>query len=235
MAYTKTETETETETKSNYSDSTIEQLQTEFVLIPNSLGNTVLYDITDDVPIKSTELHLQFRASMLEKNFEQGVSKSLTNLKFRLPIIRRNAYDPSNTSKLKRLKTGLYELNTYKAPEHKSVVGFNGPIPCPDFFGEYMERLFPVEAERNYMVRWMARSVIQPAYKIRVAPILRGGQGTGKSFLIGEVMSKLAGKHNVLNTSLGRITGQFNAAIATCTICCLDETYSKRLTKHLLQ
>jgi len=219
---------TSNEKTENYSASTVEQLKTEFVLIPNSLGNTVLHDITDDIPIKSTDSHLLLRASMLEKDFEQGVSKSLQNLKLKLPHIRREVYDPSSTEKLQRLGTGFYDLNTYKAPVHKSMVGFNGPVPCPKLFGEFMERLLPVNAERNYMVRWMARSIIRPAYKIRVAPVLRGAQGVGKGLLIDTVMSKLAGEHNVLNTSLGRITAEFNASVETCTICCLDETYSRK-------
>ncbi|MFT6188983.1 MAG: hypothetical protein ACJAW8_002030 [Oleispira sp.] len=212
----------------NYSDSTVEQLKTEFVLIPNSMGNPVLHDITGDIPIKSTESHLLKRASMLERDFKRGVSKSLPNLKLELPHIRQKLYDPSSAKKLKRLSTGFYDLNTYKAPEHKSIHAFSGSVNCPVLFDDYMTRLFPIEAERNYMVRWMARSVIQPAYKIRTAPLLRGGQGTGKSYLIDTVLSQLAGKHNVLNTSLGRITGQFNAAVATCTVCCLDETYSHK-------
>ena len=218
----------ENNTESNYSTNTVEQLKTEFVLIPNSLGNAILHDITDDIPIKSTDLHLLKRASMLEKDFEQGVSKSIANLKFKLPLIRQKVYDPSSTKKLKRLSTGFYDLNTYRAPEHRSIHSFNGVVSCPEWFGEYMERLFPIEAERKFIIRWLARTVNQPAYKIRVAPVLRGGQGNGKSFLIDVLLSQLAGKHNVLNTSLGRITGQFNAAIATCTVCCLDETYSHK-------
>jgi hypothetical protein len=212
----------------NYSDSTVEQLKTEFVLIPNAMGNPVLHDITDDVPIKSTESHLLVRASMLEKDFEQGVSKSLQNLKLKLPHVRREVYDPSSTKKLVRLNTGFYDLNTYRAPEHKSMSAFSGNVTCPMLFDDYMVRLFPIEAERKFMIRWLARTVIQPAYNIRVAPVLRGGQGTGKSFLIDILLSQLAGKHNVLNTSLDDITGKFNALIAACTVCCLDETYSHK-------
>ena len=145
-----------------------------------------------------------------------------------MPHIRQKLYDPSSAKKLKRLSTGFYDLNTYKAPEHKSIHAFSGSVNCPVLFDDYMTRLFPVEAERKFMIRWLARSVIQPDYKIRTAPLLRGGQGTGKSYLIDTVLSQLAGKHNVLNTSLGRITGQFNAAVATCTVCCLDETYSHK-------
>lgn len=218
----------ENKKESNYSASTAEQLKNEFALIPNSLGNNVLHDITDDVPIKSTDSHLLIRASMLEKEFEQGASKSLSNLKLKLPHIRQKVYDPSSTKKLKRLSTGLYDLNTYRAPEHRSIHSFNGAVSCPEWFGEYMERLFSIEAERKFIIRWLARTVNQPAYKIRVAPVLRGGQGTGKSFLIDTLLSQLAGKHNVLNTSLKAITGQFNAPIAACTVCCLDETYSHK-------
>jgi hypothetical protein len=65
-----------------------------------------------------------------------------------------------------------------------------------DVFLEHMAYLFPDEAERDHALDYLALLVSRPAVKINFAMLVRGVQGTGKSWL-GSLTAKMIGESNV--------------------------------------
>ena len=63
-------------------------------------------------------------------------------------------------------------------------------------FLDHVDYLFPDDTERGYMLDYLAMLVQAPGRKINYALLVRGGQGTGKSWL-GRLMTKIIGSPNV--------------------------------------
>ncbi len=212
-----------------YSTSTLEQLSTEFVVTSNVFGKPVLRDISRGKPSVATESHLLKRARMIE-----GVTRtqSASSVAGQLHHIRREVYDPMNVDILIDEHNGMHDLNTYRYPINpytkQDFYGGVNETQCPPMFNEYMKRMFPDPSERLFMFRWIARSVAIAWYKMRVAIIIRGVPGCGKSLLVDFILAALCGRDNVLTTKLAHITGNFNAGIDECVVCCLDEAYDNK-------
>lgn len=63
-------------------------------------------------------------------------------------------------------------------------------------FLDHMAYLFPDETERGYAIDYLALLIQQPATKINFALLVRGRQGTGKSW-IGTLLERMIGEPNV--------------------------------------
>lgn len=229
--------------KKFYSTKTIKQLKNEYFVSTNSSGMARLLNLIDGVTYPVSSSHLTSRAVSLENLEGQGTFSthvSIDSVISRLPHIIYEKYDPSSSEYLREISGNQYYLNTYKASEYSYgdtlwSIDDNGDViqlerdfkASPPLFNEYMKRMFPNTGERDFMVRWVARTVMQPEYKIKVAPVLRGTQGGGKNVFI-TLLSELCGRTNVLTTKLSHVTGNFNAGIASCVVCCLDETYARK-------
>lgn len=229
--------------KKFYTAKTIKQLKNEYFVSTNSSGMVRLLNLIDGVTYPVSNSHLASRAASLENSEGQGTFSThvpIDSVISKLPHIVYEKYDPSSSEYLREISRGQYYLNTYKASgysydDNLLSIDDNGDVThlvrgfkkSPPLFDEYMKRIFPNAGERDFMVRWMARTVMQPEYKIKVAPVLRGSQGAGKNVFI-TLLSTLCGRTNVLTTKLSHVTGSFNAGIASCVVCCLDETYARK-------
>jgi hypothetical protein len=67
-------------------------------------------------------------------------------------------------------------------------------------FLDHMAFLFPNESDRNLVFDYLALLTQKPAHKIHFALLIRGAQGTGKSW-IGNLMEQIIGKPNVVRPS----------------------------------
>lgn len=102
-------------------------------------------------------------------------------------------------------------------------------------FIEYMERMFPVEDEREYMMWWVAHAIRRPNQKIVVTPVLRSRQGVGKTFLVGTLMRGIMGRSADVCT-LSDVVGTFQDALIGKTTLLIDECYiDKRRTSNVLK
>jgi hypothetical protein len=79
-------------------------------------------------------------------------------------------------------------------------------------------------AHFNYLVCWMARAVQQPDSPGQVAVVLRGAQGTGKSFFAKE-FGGLFGRHFLQVSDPKHLVGSFNAHLKDCVILFGDEAF----------
>lgn len=140
-----------------------------------------------------------------------------------------DAFQPSGPA---ILPGGL--LNTWKP--HR--VGYSGcKVNESDVqpFLEYMERMFPVDSERHYMMWWIAHAIRRPNQKIIATPVLRSRQGVGKTFLVGNLMRGIMGSSADVCT-LSDVVGSFQDALVGKTTLLIDECYiDKRRTTNVLK
>ncbi len=72
----------------------------------------------------------------------------------------------------------------------------------------HLANLVPDEAERGHLLDYLAMIVQEPGRKIHFALLLRGGQGTGKSWL-GRLMTSVIGAPNVVFPSNDEVLSQW--------------------------
>lgn len=75
-------------------------------------------------------------------------------------------------------------------------------------FLDHMANVVPDETERGYVLDYLAMLVQSPGQKVHYALLIRGGQGTGKSW-IGRMMTAIIGAPNVVFPSNDEVLSQW--------------------------
>lgn len=75
-------------------------------------------------------------------------------------------------------------------------------------FLEHMAFLFPNEGDRDLVLDYLALLTQRPADKIHFALLIRGAQGTGKSW-VGNLMEQIIGQPNVVRPSNDEVTSKW--------------------------
>lgn len=136
-------------------------------------------------------------------------------------------YLPSLTpSKLTKVG-GEYYVNTYTAPKFSPIPEeLIEPLIKP--FMDHMEYLFPVEAEREWFLNWMALNIQHPENRCKVTPLhVSLHEGTGRGWLV-ELMQKLLGAWNCETVSIeDLVSSQFNGYLAESLLVFVDEVYEQ--------
>lgn len=83
----------------------------------------------------------------------------------------------------------------------------------------------------EYLMKWLARAVQQPASPGEVAIVLRGGRGTGKSFFA-KVIGRLFGRHFIHISNPSHLVGNFNAHLRDVVLLFADEAFFAGDKKH---
>lgn len=83
----------------------------------------------------------------------------------------------------------------------------------------------------DYMIRWMARAVQHPDSPGHTAIVLRGNQGTGKSFFA-KTFGSLWGRHFLQVSDPKHLVGSFNAHLRDCVVLFGDEAFYAGDKKH---
>lgn len=101
--------------------------------------------------------------------------------------------------------------------------------PIPGDCSLYLEHLLTnvcagEEEHFEYLVRWMARAVQHPDTPGYVAVVLRGKQGTGKSFFASQ-FGALWGRHFLHVSNSSHLVGQFNSHLQDCVVLLADEAF----------
>lgn len=82
-----------------------------------------------------------------------------------------------------------------------------------------------------YLIRWLARTVQRPDEPGHTAVVLRGRQGTGKSFFV-EQFGALFGRHYLAVSNSKHLIGHFNAHLQDCIVLFGDEAFYAGDKKH---
>lgn len=80
---------------------------------------------------------------------------------------------------------------------------------------------------RDYIIRWLAWAVQNPASPAEVALVFRGGRGSGKGTFI-RAFKDLFGQHGTHITSSDRLTGNFNSHLRDVVVLFADEAVAPR-------
>lgn len=89
-------------------------------------------------------------------------------------------------------------------------------------FLEHMAHLFPDETDRDHVLDYLALLVQRPADKIHFALLIRGAQGTGKSW-IGRLMENIFGSRNVVRPSNDEVTSRWTAWMEGAQLAIIEE------------
>ncbi|CAM5354782.1 hypothetical protein ATER59S_01322 [Aquamicrobium terrae] len=89
-------------------------------------------------------------------------------------------------------------------------------------FVEHMAFLFPNEADRSLVLDYLALLVQKPAQKIHFALLVRGLQGTGKSW-IGNLMERIIGRPNVVRPSNDEVTSRWTSWMEGAQLAIVEE------------
>jgi hypothetical protein len=86
----------------------------------------------------------------------------------------------------------------------------------------HMAYLFPDEKDRDHVLDYLALLVQRPADKIHFALLIRGAQGTGKSW-IGRLMEKIVGSRNTVRPSNEEVVSHWTAWMEGSQLAVIEE------------
>lgn len=158
----------------------------------------------------------------LNKKVRVGTTKDGADVtmplgKFWLQHPMRRQYDTMRFMPLLD-KEGVYNL--WRGFAYEGVPG-----NC-DLFLQHVKENVCVNNEivYEYLIKWMARVVQEPATPGEVAIVMRGGKGTGKGFFA-RTFGKLFGRHFMHIANAKHLVGNFNAHLQDCVILYADEAF----------
>lgn len=115
--------------------------------------------------------------------------------------------------------TGIQLVNIYNPAD----IGASCPVPAPfdetaDLFGQQvprvladlLERVFPNEEERRFIVQRLAAIIQNPAKRVRHAVFLAGEGGTGKSTILDILEAAMGGRHIDRSASYAEANDKFS-------------------------
>ncbi|MFO1153660.1 MAG: DNA-primase RepB domain-containing protein [Rhodospirillales bacterium] len=106
------------------------------------------------------------------------------------------------------------------------------PGDCSMFLDHLREVICDgVEEHYQYLIRWLARCVQKPDTPGEVAVVMRGKQGTGKSFFVKQFGS-LWGQHFLQVADAKHLVGNFNAHLRDCVVLFGDEAFYAGDRRH---
>lgn len=135
-----------------------------------------------------------------------------------------------NNLRLRKFETLVYLPETVEFPDGENGGRYNiwrrsgvkakeGDVSV---FLDHMAHLFPDEGDRNHVLDYLALLVQQPAEKIHFALLIRGAQGTGKSW-IGILMERIVGRRNAMRPSNDEVISRWTAWMEGAQLAIIEE------------
>ena len=136
-------------------------------------------------------------------------------VKASLPLVTGTVFRPNEAEIVHEY--GSNWINTYRQRERqKSYCDIS-------MFHEYLKRLWPDELERHTCVSWLAHMFQQPAKRPSWHLMLISDVGTGKGFLVSEILNKLLCGQSAVVSSYERVIGKFSTLLAQNMLVLLDD------------
>ncbi|MFV8461093.1 primase-helicase family protein [Vibrio campbellii] len=183
---------------------------------------------------KLDQLNQNYNADAGDRNLHMKFNRAevqiaLTDLK----EASNETYQPAPYNEVKPLISngdGTYHVNKYQRPDLPIDRAIDEELPLDPRFTEALERVFPDEAERHFFTGWMRLVAFDLDRLPRIAPMILGKQGTGKTFLISQVLSALVGKTNTTTCNFSNVMSQFTASMNNKRLVSVEEndTSNKR-------
>jgi len=136
-------------------------------------------------------------------------------VKASLPLVTGTIFRPNGAEIIHEY--GSNWINTYRQRERQKS-------QCDiSLFHEYLERLWSDESDRHTCVSWLAHMFQQPEKRPSWHLMLISDVGTGKGFLVSEILSKLLCGQSAVVSSYERVIGKFSTLLAQNMLVLLDD------------
>lgn len=150
----------------------------------------------------------------------EAIDKDLhSSIKRHLPKITDKTFLPNNIT---FIPDGLgFKHNTYKT--YQSTHAKNSDLRL---WHEYLERLFPLENERNFIIQYLAHMFQKPEERPTFALLFTSESGTGKGFLYHNILAPLLSFQCCQEDNYGDFLGRFSKSLSNTLLCMLDDPKS---------
>lgn len=120
---------------------------------------------------------------------------------------------------------GVATLNAWKEPDYRRLGVTEATLGVA---GEFLDWMFPREAEKGMILNWLAWSLQNESDKPNWAPFLYSAKmGTGKSAL-GRLLMRLFGEANsIVQNNVDKLTGRFNMTVLRSKLVICEEVNLK--------
>ena len=132
----------------------------------------------------------------------------------KFPKARKTFFDP--TLPARAMIDG--KVNTYVPVEVEAVEGDVTP------FMQHMERLLPVESDREILLDYLAACVQRPGDKFQWCPLIQGVEGNGKT-LLGAILRNAIGKKYFHQQDPDDVSNVFNRWLEETIVVCVEEIF----------
>jgi len=186
---------------------------------------------TDEPP---QPIHQPLLHDMFHNKFKGDADRVIAD---KLPLLPPNVASPKynpETTELYFQEGDFTYANTHLPTKFTQQ---SKRIDRPHMFQQYLDRLIPPDnfcqfenvemKQQDYLVQWIAQRVQSPATPPYVAVVLRGRQGTGKNFLIDNILAQLLGERNVKTYALDDLK-KFTAQAYQTTLIHIEEMMDNR-------
>lgn len=119
------------------------------------------------------------------------------------------------------LKSGVLAVNTYKRYEKDEPANGFDPDPAP--WIEFLERLFPMETDREIVCDWLAHMIQRPDQRPSWHLLFTGDTGTGKGFLFENILTPLVSRQTASLDSFAKLTEKHSTTLVTNMLIHLDD------------
>lgn len=140
-------------------------------------------------------------------------------VKASLPLVTGTLFRPNSEEIINNY--GSSWINTYKAYEPKPS---SADI---SLFLEYLTRLFPDSYDYSTCVSWLAHMFQRPEQRPSWHLLLTSHVGTGKGFLVQEILNPLLVQQTSVVSSFERVMGKFSTVLSDNMLVLLDDPKSK--------
>lgn len=132
-----------------------------------------------------------------------------------LPLVLGHIFQPGGEEFVSNY--GSLWCNTYR--QFKPIPADK---PISPLFPEFLERLFPDDADRHTCVQYFAHAIQKPEERPSWHLLLVSESGTGKGFLFNEILTPLL-LHTSIAQSFTKVTSQFSTILEDNLVCLLDD------------
>jgi hypothetical protein len=209
------------------------------LVAPKTGRNAAVYDLTDDFAREWAHtvdpeqyIHRQMpRIVLTEKQFNNFVAPFAHHRVVVSEYLKLRFDGKADTVKYHPgLAVGFHPpangagsfFNTYRHPHYEK---YKKPPDC-SLFENFLEKLFPVPADRHEVKRWLATAIARPEVKIRYSLLLVSEtQAVGKSTLA-KMLARVIGKWNACTPSPDEILDSNWTYWAEHRLVIIDEIYA---------
>lgn len=208
-----------TEKKTNQQDFTDHLIRSGYIIKATSTGYKLYNTITGQIKPYSdlSTLYARFTGGDVWSVLWQG------KLEAALPLVELEEFNP-------RAPQGMNgdTLNTFK-----TFTPRNTPADSLTVWDEYLQRMFPVAADRENVLDYIAHIVQKPAQRAQYALVLSGDKGCGKSSFGDLCNALLAGQYRVYSNP-GDMTSKHETGITHSLMCVIDD-FGKPINAELMK